>query len=148
MSTTAINGVSSSTGTNYNAITSAMSKQTLNQDDFLKLLVTQLSAQDPMNPMKDTEFVSQMAQFSALEQTRSMQTDISGLRSDQQLLQANSMIGRTVAIQSGSSSVTGVVSGVSLVSGTPQIIVNGTPYAMGSIVGVTTPTTTNNQTNN
>lgn len=148
MSTTAVNGVSSTTGTSTSAATLRLPTQTLNQEDFLKLLVAQLGAQDPMNPTKDTEFVSQMAQFSALEQTRTMQSDIAGLRSDQQLLQANSMIGRTVAVQSGSSSVTGVVSGVSLVSGTPQVIVNSTPYPLSSIVGVTTPATTNNQTNN
>ena len=40
----------------------------LGKVDFLRLLVTQLSHQDPLNPMKDTEFVAQLAQFSSLEQ--------------------------------------------------------------------------------
>ncbi len=47
-------------------------KQNLGQDEFLKLLVTQLKHQDPLNPMKDNEFIAQMAQFSSLEQMTRM----------------------------------------------------------------------------
>ena len=145
MSTTAVSSVSSATGTNYSTAATTATRlptQMLGQDDFLKLLVAQLSAQDPMNPQKDTEFIAQMAQFSALEQTRSMQTDISGLRADQQVVQANSMIGRTVALQgTDGASVSGVVSGVTLATGNPQIIVNGKAYALSSLLGVTAPTT-------
>ena len=142
MPVNAINSVTSSTGTTTDA-NARLPVQTLGQDDFLKLLVAQLSAQDPMNPQKDTEFIAQMAQFSALEQSRAMQTDISGLRTDQQVAQANGMIGRTVTLQdTAGATVTGVVSGLSLASGTPQILVNGQAYALSSVRGVTvTPTT-------
>ena len=44
----------------------------LGADDFMKLLTTQLTSQDPMNPMKDTEFISQMANFTSLEQMRTL----------------------------------------------------------------------------
>lgn len=145
MSASAINAISSTTGTNANAsAASRLPVQTLGQDDFLKLLVAQLSAQDPMNPQKDTEFIAQMAQFSSLEQTRSMQSDIAGLRGEQQVLQANGMIGRTVALKdSTGAAVTGVVSGLSLATGTPQIIVNGKAYALSSLLGVTAPPASN-----
>ncbi|XKE94964.1 flagellar hook assembly protein FlgD [Metaplanococcus flavidus] len=43
-------------------------QNTLGQDAFLKILVTQMKHQDPMEPLKDTEFIGQMAQFSSLEQ--------------------------------------------------------------------------------
>jgi flagellar basal-body rod modification protein FlgD len=143
MAVTAINSVSSLTGASTEA-GSRLPMQTLGQDDFLKLLVAQLSAQDPMNPQKDTEFIAQMAQFSSLEQTRSMQSDIAGLRGEQQVLQANGMIGRTVALQdSTGATITGVVSGLSLATGTPQIMVNGQAYPLSSLLGITAPPPTN-----
>jgi flagellar basal-body rod modification protein FlgD len=143
MAVNAINSVSSLTGSSNDA-TPRLPMQTLGQDDFLKLLVTQLSAQDPMNPQKDTDFIAQMAQFSSLEQTRSMQSDISGLRGEQQVLQANGMIGRTVALQDNSgATITGVVSGLSLATGTPQIIVNGQAYPLSSLLGITVPSPSN-----
>ena len=143
MAVNAINSVFGLTGTTTDTA-SRLPVQTLGQDDFLKLLVAQLSAQDPMNPQKDTEFIAQMAQFSALEQTRTMQSDISGLRSEQQTAQATSMIGRTVSLQESSGVITtGVISGLSLQTGTPQIIVNGKPYALSQLLGVTAPSPAN-----
>lgn len=143
MSTTAVSSVSS-IKTNTDEAAVRLPSKTLGQDDFLQLLVAQLSAQDPLNPQKDTEFIAQMAQFSALEQTRTMQSDISGLRSEQQTAQAASMIGRTVSLQESSGVITtGVVSGLSLQTGTPQIIVNGKPYALSQLLGVTAPSPAN-----
>jgi len=45
---------------------------TLGKDDFLKLLVTQMQSQDPLSPMDNTQFISQMATFTSLEQTNNM----------------------------------------------------------------------------
>ncbi len=64
----------------------------LDKNSFLKLLVTQLSKQDPTNPMNDREFISQMAQFSSLEQMNNVANSMNKLRSSQ----ANQLIGKMV----------------------------------------------------
>ena len=61
---------------------SRIPQKTLGQDDFLKLLAKQFQTQDPMKPMEDTAFIAQMAQFSSLEQSKTMATDMAALRSE------------------------------------------------------------------
>src|SRR6185503_14206047 len=104
-------------------------RQMLGQDDFLKLLITQLTSQDPLNPEKNTDFIAQMAQFSSLQTSQGIQSDLSGLRADQQLLQANSLLGRTVTLlQNDGTPTSGLVSSVQVEAGMPQIVVNGQNY--------------------
>ena len=111
--------------------------RTLNQDDFLKLLIAQLTTQDPLSPKKDTDFIAQMAQFSALEQSKSMQSDLAQMRADQELLKANALIGRTVDMQSGDGESTrGVVSAVEIKAGTPTVIVNGYAYSLNQLLAI------------
>jgi flagellar basal-body rod modification protein FlgD len=111
--------------------------KTLSQDDFLKLLVVQMKSQDPLNPKQDTEFIAQMTQFSALEQSKAMQKDIAGLRGDQELLQADALIGRSVTLHDGKVLVApGVVSSVDVVDGTPKIVVNGKQYLMSQVLSI------------
>ncbi|WP_301108967.1 flagellar hook assembly protein FlgD [Sporosarcina sp.] len=72
---------------------------TMGKDAFMKILITQLTNQDPTNPMKDTEFMAQMAQFSALEQTMNMAKafdKFADAQSQSQLIQYNSFIGKDV----------------------------------------------------
>ena len=114
--------------------------QTLNQNDFLKLLVAQLSAQDPMNPVSNTDFAAQMAQFSTLQATQTMQKNLAGLEASQAVLQANSLLGRTVQVQSPSGAIdSGAVSAVTFQSGSPSLIVNGQSYNLSSVLSVSLP---------
>jgi flagellar basal-body rod modification protein FlgD len=116
--------------------------QALTQDDFLKLLVAQMSAQDPLNPQSNTDFAAQMAQFSALQTSQSTQTDISSLQASQQVQAANGLIGRSVVLQAQDQSTpSGVVTGVQMVSGVPKIVVNGSLYDMSQVLSISTPVT-------
>ena len=111
--------------------------QTLGQNDFLKLLVTQMTSQDPMNPQKDTEFIAQMAQFSALEQSKTMQADMAQLRAQQQILQATALLGQTVELQVNTgTAISGVVSAVQIDAGTPSLVVGGTSYDLSQLVKI------------
>lgn len=111
--------------------------QTLSQSDFLKLLATQMTSQDPLNPQTDTAFISQMAQFSALQGTQELNSRVTQLESDQQLSQAAAMIGRSVTLQPATGpTVQGVVSAVQLGSGVPQLQVNGALYSLSQLISI------------
>ncbi|MBY0222056.1 flagellar hook assembly protein FlgD [Sporosarcina aquimarina] len=72
---------------------------TMGKDAFMKILIAQLTNQDPTNPMKDNEFIAQMAQFSSLEQTMNMAKafeKFAEAQNQSQLIQYNSFIGKDV----------------------------------------------------
>jgi flagellar basal-body rod modification protein FlgD len=143
----ATDATSSTTGTT----SSVSSSKTLGQADFLKLLVTQFQSQDPMKPMDDTAFIAQMAQFSSLQQTQTLTTQMTQMLANQDLSTANSYIGRDVVIDNGDKTTsTGTVSGVEIVDGKPRVVVGDYSYPVSSVVSVkpvaapstTTPTNT------
>jgi flagellar basal-body rod modification protein FlgD len=68
----------------------------LGKDAFLKLLIAELSNQDPLNPMSDREFIAQMAQFSALEQMTNMNKELEKMSANEQY-SAVSYIGKLIA---------------------------------------------------
>ncbi len=129
---------------------SSSSNSTLNQADFLQLLVTQMTSQDPLNPESDTDFAAQLAQFSSLQEATTMAGSMS-------TMQASSLIGSTVSVESATNSAdetTGVVTAVDMSSGQPEIQVNGTLYALSQVLSIsptqtasaaTTPSTTSSQ---
>jgi flagellar basal-body rod modification protein FlgD len=102
-------------------------QQSLGKDDFLKILITQLSYQDPTNPMQDREFIAQMAQFSSLEQMTAMAKDFNKLTMMISSSEASSSLGKSVEIIEGHNIVQGMVQAVTR-GEVPQVLVNGTFY--------------------
>lgn len=102
-------------------------KQTLGKNDFLKLLMVQLTHQDPTKPMSDTQFIAQMAQFSALEQMTNVANGFKQLNDILAGGQALSLLGRKVEVASQNQTIQGVVDAVST-QGTPQVKVGETYY--------------------
>ena len=102
-------------------------QQQLGKDDFLKLLITQLSHQDPTAPMQDKEFIAQMAQFSSLEQMTSMAADFARLTAMITGTDASSALGRNVELLDGDKVVQGMVKAVTK-GETPMVLVNGAYY--------------------
>src|SRR5688500_2669590 len=94
----------------------------LGKDDFLKLLVGQLRHQDPMEPLKDQEFMGQLAQFSQLEQMTNVS---SAMQNDR----AFNLIGRQVTYNDTKTGdlVTGKVEKVVIEGGSPTLTIGGTP---------------------
>ncbi len=80
----------------------ASKNDVLGKDAFLKLLVTQLQNQDPLNPLDDKEFIAQLAQFSSLEQMTNISEGITSLTektAQQDMLSAVSYIGKEVTAE-------------------------------------------------
>ena len=96
ITTTPTTTTSTSTAT---AVTNA-TNDTLGKDAFLKLLIAELSNQDPLNPMEDREFVSQMATFSSLEQMQNMNKTLESM-AEANKFSAVQYIGKAVAFTKG-----------------------------------------------
>jgi flagellar basal-body rod modification protein FlgD len=109
--------------------------QTLGKDDFLKILLTQLSHQDPTAPLEDKEFVAQMAQFSTLEQMTNMSAELAKVFGIMARSQAIGLLGKTVEIAIGDSKVSGRVEEITG-SEFPQILVQGRYYDVSQVTSV------------
>ncbi|MDN5330944.1 MAG: flagellar basal-body rod modification protein FlgD [Tepidanaerobacteraceae bacterium] len=96
---------------NYSARKSALSK-----DDFLKLLITELKFQNPLEPLESKEYIAQLATFSTLEQLQNLNQQVS-------TMSAISLIGKNVKASSEGGYVSGVVKGVSFAQGELKLIV-------------------------
>ena len=94
----------------------------IGQDDFLRILLTQLQFQDPLKPVDNQEFVAQLAQFSALEINRQQSDKVESLLSIQSVNQSLALIGKTVQIGSNGGA-SGTVTAVTYTSGEPKLTV-------------------------
>lgn len=107
------------------------------RNEFLQLLTTQLKYQDPLEPMKDHEFIAQLAQFSTLEELQTLNQRMDLFAWVGGMGQAASFIGRTVTLQlEDGTRVEGVVDGVRVQNGVPYLEVKGRQYPMTALVHV------------
>lgn len=100
----------------------------LGQNGFLKLMVAQLQAQNPLEPSNGTEYISELAQFSQLEQTTNIAQTSSQSAAAQQVAQAVALIGHTVSYVDPSTGATtqGPVKSVEITSTGATLTVEGT----------------------
>ena len=113
----------------------ALPNQNLGKDDFLRILITQLSHQDPTAPMQDTEFIAQMAQFSSLEQMTNMAADFNRMARYLMANEAVSSLGKGVEIVTHNEVVHGVVQAITR-GDVPQIMVNGRYFDWEQVTAV------------
>jgi flagellar basal-body rod modification protein FlgD len=100
----------------------------LDKNAFLKLLIAQMSNQDPLKPADDTAFVSQLAQFSSLEQMQNMNTNMSSMVNNQTITQSTSFIGKAVQWTDSTSgkSMVGQVKSVTFENNQATLVVRAT----------------------
>lgn len=89
----------------------------LSFDSLLKIVLTQLTYQDPLKPMENFEFVSQLAQFSQIQQTQQMSDSLQTLVAAQSTSQAASLLGRQVDVPARAGVLSGKVVAVAFANG-------------------------------
>jgi flagellar basal-body rod modification protein FlgD len=138
-----LTGISSTDPIMGAASTAPSSK--LDKSAFLKLLVTQMQSQDPLSPSDSTQYVSQMAQFSSLEQMQNLNENLVGMATLQQnnallsqLTQSSALIGKSVQWTDPNTGATnsGQVTAVKLQGGAALLEINGQDVPLSSVTMV------------
>ncbi|CRI56001.1 flagellar hook assembly protein FlgD [Pseudomonas sp. CCOS 191] len=97
-----LNASGVSTGTKKTTTTEPVDKNALGKDAFLKLLVTQMQHQNPLDPQDNGEFIAQLAQFSSLEGIQTLNSSVNNIIggiASSQALQATTLVGRSVILE-------------------------------------------------
>ncbi len=110
--------------------------------DFLKILVAQLGNQDPLKPMDNQEFVTQLAQFTSLQQTQEMNDKLGTLISAQTTASSVGLLGKLITASTANGTVSGTVTALSYTGQEPSFSIKTadgstlTGINFGQIVGV------------
>lgn len=135
MSVTSINDASTAApGTT----TTTASTNALGKDDFMKLLIAQLSHQNPLDPLNDQQFIAQMSQLSSLDATQNMNKTLTSMVASGQRAQALQMVGRDVTYTDADTlePKTGKVSAVLLHDAAPVLLIGGAQIPFDSVQSV------------
>ena len=137
--TSAISPTTTSNGASQLASTSA--RATISQNEFLNLLVAELTHQDPFKPVDNTDFARQMAQIQSLQTSSELSVGFKNMASafqamvlGQGMASAGAMIGREITgTTSSGASVQGLVDSVKLDSGAVNLMVNGVEIPLSNV---------------
>ena len=127
-----LTGTSSSTGT-MNA-KGATDRASVSREQFLKILVTELTSQNPLDPIDNTQFLSQLVGLQSLEQTAALTDSLTTFQQFMQMSSGSSLIGKTVkGINAAGEPVQGKVSKVVLEKGQVELLVGGKKLPMSGV---------------
>jgi flagellar basal-body rod modification protein FlgD len=99
--------------------------QSLNLNDLLRVLLTELSNQDPLKPVDNKDFIAQIAQFSSLDVTQQLNQNMQQLLTVQAISQSVGLFGRTVsATLSTGAVINGRVTALELQNGVPRMTIH------------------------
>ncbi|MGW8276369.1 flagellar hook assembly protein FlgD [Xanthomonas axonopodis] len=120
-----------------NGSSSAQSNNTIDQDGFIKLFLSQLQFQDPLEPVDNREFLAQLAQFSNLEQSRQLSLNSEGALSMNATSQGLSLLSRRIEVtQASGNTATGVVKAIEFSASGPLLTVE---TSVGVLTGIRLP---------
>ncbi len=114
-------------------------QEALGQAEFFKLLTTQLASQDPLEPMDDTAFIAQMANFSELEMMSNLNDNFSEFTSLQQFQASQGYIGKKVTLLVDGEDLSGIAEGIEYKDGKTSIFVDGKDYDLNLVYKIEQP---------
>jgi flagellar basal-body rod modification protein FlgD len=130
---TSINGLGAGA---FTAGSSPLGASGVSMDAFLQLLVTQLRNQDPLEPMSNEDFLTQLAQFQSLDEQMKATASTRSLLLAQSLASASALVGKTVtAVQEGYE-ITGRVDKVVVLDGQVNLVINGLAVTLEEVIEV------------
>jgi len=126
------------TATNVNADGTAQTSNSLSdKNSFLLLLVNELQNQDPTAPTDEKQTLSQLAQFSQLQQTQNLNATLTAASGFSQVAQSAALIGKTVSTATSTDAgISGVVSSVSLSGGKAYLTIGSQSVDSATITGI------------
>ncbi|MCW7540869.1 flagellar hook capping protein [Aquabacterium sp. A7-Y] len=98
----------------------------LSMEDLLRVMLTELTYQDPLKPVENKDFMAQIAQFSSLDASRQLNEGLEQLLGLQSLNQSVGLLGKTIDARTANGAVTGQVKSLSLATGVPQLTIQTT----------------------
>jgi len=105
---------------------SASAASSLSMQDLLRVMLTELTYQNPLKPVENKDFMTQIAQFSSLDASQRLNQNLEKLLSLQSVNQSVGLLGKTVDIKTATGTATGQVTALSLASGDPQLTITTT----------------------
>ena len=106
----------------------------LDKDAFLQLLVAQMKYQDPLEPTDNTEYISQLANFSSLEQMTNMNDSLANMSMAADLQRASNLVGNFATVKVGEQTITGKVDSVEYKDGKAYLSIEDNKYPLENLV--------------
>ncbi len=137
MSLDFVSSISSLSSEYSSSLNSASGLDGMGGDEFMMILLAQLRHQNPLEPMKDNDWMAQVTQLNSLQELKKIETAIQDMVQSNQLTNAAVLVGKTVQVRNEDGEIVkGKVTGVSLVNGRVMLLMDDKQVPFSSLVGV------------
>jgi flagellar basal-body rod modification protein FlgD len=130
-------GSTSNTGSSSSSSNNADPFASLNLNDFLQMMITELQNQDPTSPMSSGQMLQEITQMGQISTAEQMTTTLTGMETGQNLTNASALIGMQVeGTDANGNSVAGTVSSVTIANGTPALNVGSSTLSLSDLTNI------------
>lgn len=127
----------SSTSNSQSTTTKNSDSSEIDEEDFMTLLLAQIKNQDPLEPMDNSQFMTQLTQMNSLNVLKSIDANMEDLLTEDQFSNAAAMIGKKVEYTlDGTTTLTGTVSAVTIEDGAVMVTIDGVEVPLSSVTKI------------